>query len=104
MTLRLSESIRSIARATEPREVLDALQKQAGPLNVMAIGTLDNHSNAFFHGSVPVKYRRLSRVPPAEGCSRRREHIGARTRRGLAPSACTPPLLRAPSRVALAAK
>ena len=57
MTLRLSQSIRSIARASEPREVLDALQKQVGPLNVMTIGTLDNHSNAFFHDSVPVKYR-----------------------------------------------
>jgi hypothetical protein len=57
MPLRLSRLIRSIASATDPRGVLDALQKRAEPLNVLTIGTLDNHSNAFFHDSVPVKYR-----------------------------------------------
>jgi len=33
--------------AIEPRHVLDALQKRAGPFN----------SNTFFHDSVPVTYR-----------------------------------------------
>jgi len=43
----LTQSISSIGRAIEPRDVLDAVQKRSDPFN----------SNAYFHDSVLVKYR-----------------------------------------------
>jgi len=61
MPARLPQLVRAIAIAANPHDVLDDLQKRAGPLNVHSAWSrsLDHYDarDIVYHNSVPVKFR-----------------------------------------------